>query len=253
MSTSTSNLTLMSADLDVLKFDCYLHDRIVDFYFGYLSSKFTTEDILLVPPTVTTCLLSCTPHDHETLKSFLSQLQLTKRQLVLFALNNTDVIGSKDEDDAYIDEGDHWSLVVFNRAGMQFVHHDSKEGQNEQHAVKLYETLKDQVVPAACSSTTSKHNIKKKKKGGGLVTARTADASSAVSFCTGYTPQQSNSFDCGLYLLAVAKAICEWHMNERRGERDNWFAAVKERVKDSYVETNMRRDILHLAQKYVRG
>ncbi|WJX52406.1 serine/threonine protein kinase Ran1 [Trifolium repens] len=94
-----------------------------------------------------------------------------------------------------------------------FLHHDSKEGSNDMQAKKLFETLKDCVVRSA----NGKENIKPKKKNNNKRSSKPSVTSSKLSApsvsippsfeeCT--TPQQTNGYDCGLFVLAIARAIC---------------------------------------------
>lgn len=64
---------------------------------------------------------------------------------------------------------------------------------------------------------------------------------------SGPTPQQSNGYDCGVYLLAVALAICRWWKKHPRTEEAApcWFESVMDQVSAESVAA-MR---LNLAQK----
>lgn len=58
------------------------------------------------------------------------------------------------------------------------------------------------------------------------------------------TPQQSNGYDCGLYVLAIAKAIYNWYLLDNY--RGDLISAIKKRVDDSMVELNLRREVLDI-------
>uniref|UniRef100_A0A0D3HQZ2 Ubiquitin-like protease family profile domain-containing protein n=1 Tax=Oryza barthii TaxID=65489 RepID=A0A0D3HQZ2_9ORYZ len=64
---------------------------------------------------------------------------------------------------------------------------------------------------------------------------------------SGPTPQQSNGYDCGVYLLAVALAICRWWKKHPRTEEAApcWFESVMDEVSAESVAA-MR---LNLAQE----
>ncbi|KAL5057148.1 hypothetical protein RYX36_028752, partial [Vicia faba] len=58
------------------------------------------------------------------------------------------------------------------------------------------------------------------------------------------SPKQVNGYDCGYYVMAIARVICDWHVNsEKTGANNLWFSVVKERVTSSYVDC-MRTKIL---------
>ncbi|XAR59729.1 Ulp1 peptidase [Bertholletia excelsa] len=50
------------------------------------------------------------------------------------------------------------------------------------------------------------------------------------------TPQQVNGYDCGLYDVAIAKAICSWHESGGPKDDDLWFSVVNEQVSPPVVE-----------------
>ncbi|KAL0369712.1 UNVERIFIED_CONTAM: NEDD8-specific protease 1 [Sesamum angustifolium] len=114
--------------------------------------------------------------------------------------------------------GSHWSLLAFERNANVFVHHDSSGGINSAHAKRVYR--------AVISYTASD--------------AKYVECSS--------TPRQENGYDCGLYVAAIARVICEWYQNDGpKGTDDLWFAAIKEQITPSHV-SKMRNDILELVR-----
>lgn len=204
---SYNDVVLRQSDLRILNGPHFLNDRIIEFYFSYLSSSHPSQDILLVPPAITFWIMNCP--DTSSLKDFLQPLNLPSKKLVIFPINNNDDV-SKAEG------GTHWSLLAFEKTTGFFVHHDSFSGGNLNHAKRLYKTL----VPFMGVS------------GAGYMECH----------CS---PQQENSYDCGSYVLATAKEICKWFDSEKYKNEDLWFSRVKEQVTSSTVSI-LRFEILEL-------
>ncbi|KAL4592223.1 hypothetical protein LXL04_005211 [Taraxacum kok-saghyz] len=204
-----NDVILLESDLTILKNPHFLNDRIIEFYFSHLT---TSHPILLVPPSITFWIINCP--DTDTLPDFLHPLNLPSKTLILFPVNNND-------DVTLPEGGSHWSLLAFERTNNVFVHHDSFNGLNNNHAKRLYERVVGYL-------------------GGGMNMIQYVD--------TVRTPQQVNGYDCGVYVLAIAKEICGWFV-ERNEEL--WFKVVEERVTRSSV-AGMRGEILELIRS-LRG
>ncbi|OIT37624.1 PREDICTED: NEDD8-specific protease 1 [Nicotiana attenuata] len=202
-----NDVVLRRSDLDILNGPNYLNDRIIEFYFSYLSSSFPSDVILLVPPSIAFWIKECP--DPASLKDFMEPLHLSRRKLILLPINdNSDV--------CMAEGGSHWSLLAFERNSNVFVHHDSIYGfMNEYHAKQVYEVT----LPYTASSATYKE-------------------------CPG-TPKQVNGYDCGVYVLAIARVICQWYVSSGTQDADTlWFSHL-EQVSPSAVST-MRNEILGL-------
>ncbi|KAL0390151.1 UNVERIFIED_CONTAM: NEDD8-specific protease 1 [Sesamum calycinum] len=206
---SYDDVVLRRSDLDILSGPYFLNDRIIEFYFSYLTSCYPSEDILLIPPSIAFWIKECP--DISSLKDFVEPLHLPRRKLIIFPINdNADV--------SMAEGGSHWSLLAFERNANVFVHHDSSGGINSAHAKRVYR--------AVISYTASD--------------AKYVECSS--------TPRQENGYDCGLYVTAIARVICEWYQNDGpKGTDDLWFAAIKEQITPSHV-SKMRNDILELVR-----
>lgn len=216
---SYNDVVLRRSDLDILNGPYFLNDQIIEFYFSYLSSCYPSEDILLVPPSISFWIMNCPVTNG--LKEFLEPLQLPAKKLVIFPVN--------DNDDVSIAEGgSHWSLLAFERHSNIFVHHDSNRAMNKQHAKRLYNAAVGFMhMPGSSSASDAKYQD-----------------------CP-YSPQQENGYDCGLYVTATAKAICYWYTSNAEKDKDGlWFSAVKEHVTPSVV-AGMRTEILGLIKGFM--
>jgi sentrin-specific protease 8 len=209
---SYNDVVLRRSDLDILGGPYYLNDRIIEFYLSYLSSGHPSRDILLVPPSIAFWIMQCPVA--EALGDFLEPLHLSDKALALFPINNN-------EDVNMAEGGSHWSLLAYYCNANLFVHHDSFGGINAPPAKKLYKAV---VGYMGLSESGSK--------------ARYLE-------CTD-SPRQRNGYDCGLYVTAIARVICDWYVNSKKTDaNDLWLSAVKEQVTPSAVSC-MRSEILAL-------
>ncbi|KAL5056025.1 hypothetical protein RYX36_036707 [Vicia faba] len=209
---SYNDVVLRRSDLDILSGPYFLNDRIIEFYLSYLSSYYPSQDILLVPPSIAFWIIQC-PFA-EALKDFLEPLHLSEKELVLFPVNDNDDVNKAEG-------GYHWSLLAYYRNANLFVHHDSCRSLNSESAKNLYKAV---VGYVGLSESGSKAHF-----------LECADS-----------PKQVNGYDCGLYVTAIARVICDWHVNsEKTVANDLWFSIVKERVTSSSVDC-MRTEILVL-------
>ncbi|XP_057781725.1 NEDD8-specific protease 1 [Salvia miltiorrhiza] len=207
---SYNDVVLRRSDLDILSGRYFLNDRIIEFYFSYLTSCYPSEDILLVPPSISFWIKECP--DSASLKDFVEPLHLSTKKLIIFPINDN-------EDVTRAEGGSHWSLLVFERDTNAFVHHDSsKSSFNTADAKRVYK--------AVASYTSSR--------------ATYLDCPSS--------PKQVNGYDCGLYVTAISRSICEWYFSEApKDVEDLWFPTITEQVTPSLV-SNMRREILELVR-----
>ncbi|KDP44124.1 hypothetical protein JCGZ_05591 [Jatropha curcas] len=212
---SYNDVVLRQSDLDILSGPYFLNDRIIEFYFSYLSSTHPSEDILLVPPSIAFWISNCP--DTENLIGFVEPLKLPEKKLVIFPVNNNDDVN-------LAEGGSHWSLLAYERNANVFVHHDSYSGMNKRHALQLYKA----VVSFLDTSDTTAH---------------------AEYIELTYSPQQVNGSDCGLYVTAISRAICYWNESCDQKDRDGlWFSIVKEQVTPAAV-AGMRNEILLLIRR----
>ncbi|CAJ1979365.1 unnamed protein product [Sphenostylis stenocarpa] len=209
---SYNDVVLRRSDLDILSGPYFLNDRIIEFYFSYIPSCYSSHDILLIPPSIAFWIMQCPVV--ETLGDFIEPLHLPDKPLVLFPINDN-------EDVDRAEGGSHWSLVAYYRKANVFVHHDSCSSMNSAPAKKLYEAVAGYMGFSGSASEAS------------------------FLECTN-SPMQDNGYDCGLYVTAIARVICNWYVNHKHTDSDDlWFSAVKELVTPPVV-ASMRGEILAL-------
>ncbi|XP_010443811.1 PREDICTED: NEDD8-specific protease 1-like [Camelina sativa] len=204
---SFEDVVLRRSDLDILSGSNFLNDRVIEFYLSYLSSVHSSPTISLIPPSIAFWICNCP--DTESLKDFMKPLKCHDKDLLIFPVN--------DNLNVEVAEGGlHWSLLVYYKDANTFVHHDSFMGVNRFNAKHLFEAVSPFV----------------------------ANGDATYRECND-TPQQKNGYDCGVYLLAVARVICEWFSCEGMKNRDElWFTEVKKTVPD--LVNHLRAEILEL-------
>ncbi|KAL6905793.1 hypothetical protein ACP4OV_003394 [Aristida adscensionis] len=220
---SYGDVVLIGADLSVLRGARFINDRIIAFYLAHLSATFAAADgdLLLLPPSIP-YLLSNLP-DPASVAAVAEPLRLPSRRLALLPVN--------DNPDASVPEGgSHWTLLVLDAtrasSGPRFVHHDSLRGApNLPAAARLADALRPLLVAGASGPRRR------------------------VPLVEGPTPRQTNGYDCGVYVMAIARAICGWWRNGGGG--GDWFEAVRREVDAGSVKA-MRAELLQLIARLVQ-
>ncbi|GLI60307.1 hypothetical protein VaNZ11_002423 [Volvox africanus] len=219
------DVLLREQDISLLEGPHWLNDQVVAFFFEYLSReglhggpreddlptptpgqspvpisapaatmqqprRCTTDDILLLPPATSFLLIHSPP---EMATELLAPLKPDLKALVLFAVN----------DNSEVDVaagGSHWTLLVYHRPSNTLRHYDSspasqgnRSGRSSGSAHAAGRLL--QAVGPALTGVGRE---------GGHVNS----LPSLVE--VPYMPRQTNCYDCGVYMLAVAKAVCQW-------------------------------------------
>ncbi|KAG8440255.1 hypothetical protein GDO86_006140 [Hymenochirus boettgeri] len=105
--------------------------------------------------------------------NFLAPLDLASKDLVLLTVNDNEGPEAG---------GTHWSLLVYIRRFSTFLHYDSFPGNNAPHARLMAKNMS---------------NIF-----GGKPDYKDEDS-----------PVQHNSYDCGMYVVCVAEALCQQYLH----------------------------------------
>ncbi|XP_026448611.1 NEDD8-specific protease 1-like isoform X1 [Papaver somniferum] len=209
---SYNNVVLRRSDLEISG-EVFLNDAIIQFYFSYLQSGSSSQDVLLLPPSISFLIMNY-PHS-ENLKDIVEPLKLREKKVVIFAINNNTNVEAEG--------GSHWSLLAYEKNSEVFVHHDSMGTSNKMYAEKLYRAVVG--FMGECKSDSSKIRLLE---------------------CP-CTPQQKNGFDCGLYVTAITKVICNWY---KKGDSSGlWYSEVMKLTPE--MVSHMRSDIPMLIQELV--
>ena len=72
-----------------------------------------------------------------------------------------------------------------------------------------------------------------------------------VPLIEGPTPRQTNGYDCGVYVMAIARALCAWWNNGHDHREGDWFQAVRREV-DAHSVKAMRADLLQLINTLIQ-
>ncbi|GIL65692.1 hypothetical protein Vafri_19369 [Volvox africanus] len=215
------DVLLREQDVSLLEGPQWLNDQVVAFFFEYLSReglrecqlptsnpgqspvrtfgpattlqqprRRTADDILLLPPATSFLLIHSPP---EMATELLAPLKPDRKVLILFAVN----------DNSEVDVaagGSHWTLLVYHRPSNTLRHYDSspssqsnRSGRNSRSA-HAAGRLAHAVGPALTGA---------RREGGGVNALPTLVE-------VPYMPRQTNCYDCGVYVLAVARAVCQW-------------------------------------------
>ncbi|KAJ3684031.1 hypothetical protein LUZ61_013195 [Rhynchospora tenuis] len=216
--------TLVRSDLGILRGPQYLNDRLIHFFLTHLEREcalsVSDEDILLVAPSLA-FLIAHFPGPSSSLADVVAPLALPRRKLVLFPVNdNPDV--------TLAEGGSHWSLLVCHVPSRLFVHHDSSGRLNSPHALSLFHSLTSSfpAIPAQ-----------------------------DFSYTEGPTPWQTNGYDCGLYVMAIARCVCEWYCQGKNkasdDDRQKWFGVLSEQLNANKVH-KLRGELLSLVLRLMK-
>ncbi|KAJ8444891.1 hypothetical protein Cgig2_015237 [Carnegiea gigantea] len=100
-------------------------------------------------------------------------------------------------------------------------------------------------VPSTLMSSSLK--AKAKKKNVARPASKCEPTIAEPLFEESNAPQQTNGYDCGLYVMAIAKAVCECYSSVKSGKDADWFSVVQRRV-DTSVEMTFRNEVLALIE-----
>lgn len=178
---SYGDCLLRVRDMTLLKSPNWLNDALIGFAFDFLFNQISHDfrsSICMIAPEVTQFIkLSSSGDGGEDipLELFLEPLKLEEKNFVFLAIN--------DQEDSESAGGNHWSLLVYARNIDAFVHFDSAS-YNRSDADRVAR----KVAPFLSSSNS-------------FSSPRFIESSLAA--------KQTNSFDCGMFLITHAETILE--------------------------------------------
>lgn len=150
------------SDINLLDGPHWLNDTIIGFYLEYLEKEvYLNNDIIFIRPEITQCLKLSEVSEYPI---FLDPLKFKQKSFAIMPLNdceNPDLPG-----------GSHWSLLIYSKPERTFYHVDSSKGSNHNAARTLSYKL-----------------------------SLYLNRSHVCEFKTLSSLQQTNSYDCGVFVL----------------------------------------------------
>ncbi|GAX78689.1 hypothetical protein CEUSTIGMA_g6127.t1 [Chlamydomonas eustigma] len=184
---SFGDVVLRQSDLWLLQGPHWLNDQIIAFFFEYVAQnkfRLISDVILLLPGAISFLLANCGPTEAGLI---LEPLQVSSKSVILFAVNdNTDLEAAGG--------GSHWSLLVYYSGADTFRHYDSAPGRGSRSAATRLHRVVQKVLAPAGQECPLVH--------------------------VSEMPQQENGHDCGVYVMAMADAICAHSQQMLQGARE---------------------------------
>lgn len=166
---------LRRSDIDLLIGPYWLNDEIIGFAYEYfLREKFSNliDRIAFISPSVTQLIKF---YDHETLSAIFESLDLNRKLLVFFPVNDN----SSNE----LAGGSHWSLLVYRRSNDSFTHFDSISGSGN---TEIANSIARNIASIVGSQKSTNPKIK-------------------AADCT----RQKNGYDCGIFCILFTEKLAE--------------------------------------------
>uniref|UniRef100_N1QQ56 Sentrin-specific protease 8 n=1 Tax=Aegilops tauschii TaxID=37682 RepID=N1QQ56_AEGTA len=183
-------VSLYRADVDSLNEPAFITDAIIRFCVALYCSTLNCKDVRFLGASLSTAI--CIYPD------FGEQYDLGSLPLVLLVSNNLH------PERGY--GGNHWSLLILDSVTdplcPRLVHHDSSGNANRSHAERYAKAIRELL----------------------------ADKFGDAILCEGPTPKQTNEYDCGVYVAAVAKSVLDWYNRPQRQQGTDWFRDIQEQV-----------------------
>ncbi|KAA6359858.1 MAG: putative Sentrin-specific protease 8 [Streblomastix strix] len=228
------NASIYQEHLDSLNQGSWLLDPIFDFLFSYIQAqknenkdgKVQQEKICLVSQSTSYLMMNI---DSATdFNSFFDGLELKSKQIICLPVSNS-------TDPTQVG-GSHFSLLVYsqdakilgdlsndNSNGPIFLHFDSSGNQNQSFAKKLCQKLSIHILGSYDKKI----------------------------FSNAISPQQTNSYDCGVYVMAIVQFLFDVLTGRIDGEctRSALFTAVTPQ-KVTKFRKEIKNLIIELAKNY---
>ena len=171
----------------------WLTDGIIHFVYDYFTHEYfehKNNDILYLSPIMSYMLMH--ENDEECLNDAIngSHLKNSNYTLIFMPIIDKTIAISGDN------SGSHWSLLVYNKTKHTFYHYNSSNS-SLMYNNQLAKQLAYKLAPYLSINNPNYHNI--------------VDC-----------PQQTNSFDCGVYLLIFTMLLSRMHINEKMNKKDDY-------------------------------
>ncbi|KAF6719038.1 Sentrin-specific protease 8 [Oryzias melastigma] len=163
---------LRRSDVSLLEGPYWLNDQVIGFAFEYYAAerfRVLGGAVIFISPEVTQFIKCASCPDELAL--FLEPLNLTAHSWVFLAVN---------DNSNQTAGGSHWSLLLYHHSSNHFAHYDSQNGSNSLHARRIATKLEPFL-----------------------------GAGRKALFKEEPCPPQQNSYDCGMYVICIAEALCE--------------------------------------------
>lgn len=160
---------LYESDIRLFSPPGWLNDACLNFGLRWIESQVDDDSILLMDPAVYSfMMLQCIEDDE--IKELRTSLRLAEKRSVLIPVNDASDFGSH--------RGSHWSLISYFRDEGVAEHYDSS-------TTSVHSTYARRAVEKLCR----------------VIGAATCEVRGVT------TPQQTNGYDCGAYVLAAANVL----------------------------------------------
>lgn len=143
--------------------------------FRILDSSHVCISVMLLPLQVTQFIKLV--RDRQEMDIFLQPLQVSKKQFALFPVNDSESRSHAG--------GSHWSLLFLDVKKQTFHHYDSHSQANHRTSQLLATQMADYL------------KLENSK------------------FVEEDTPQQTNSYDCGVYVIIITELLCKEYSSSR--------------------------------------
>ena len=219
---STKNCEIKQSDINTLSPHTYVNDLIISFYYEIIHDKYPSQFITLLDPAVSMSIVLDNSDDDnlEDLKNCIFiPLQLDKKKFIFAPINDNKKI-------QYTCSGSHWTLNVVDIDNSLIYYLDS--------------TLGD------VSNAHTFHNKIEKLFG------------KKFKFIYGLnlSKYQSNSYDCGMFLLGFSEVLMKYIVNNNMKINNNkgldFIFEGENLVKQSYMAT-FRKNIINLIYKMAKN
>ena len=183
------------------------------------------EKVLLLDPSIISFfMLQC--NDNDDFEDLEKNIHTRKRDLIFLPITNRNSIN---------DTSSHWSLLIFLRqeSGYKFLHYDSHGAYNYLASIKVAKKLLKLIFPLRSHSEISNSSSTASSKGNSFSPVN-QDTSS---------PQQNNSYDCGMYVCCITRLFLLSYISCPEEFLD---------VFDKFVKRSITEEFISQERKYIK-